>query len=71
MALHIANIAELTLNMLNNFVGHPVLNRRLLLSSMDGWCTVHVSTYLKAFALKEQKFARLVVLYVPAKFKTK
>jgi hypothetical protein len=49
------------------FFGHPVsILRLLLLSSLDGWYTVHVSTYLKAFALDEQMFARSVVLYVPA-----
>ena len=51
--------------------GHPVLNPLPLLSSSDGWYTVHVSTYLKAFALDKQMFVRLVVLYVPAKFKAK
>jgi hypothetical protein len=51
------------------FFGRPVLNLRLLSSSLDGWYTVHVSAYLKAFALDKQTFARLVILYVPAKFK--
>jgi hypothetical protein len=48
-----------------------VSNLRPLLSSLDGWYTVHVSAYLKAFALDGQMFARLVVLYVPVKFKAK
>jgi hypothetical protein len=41
-------------------------NPHLLLSSLDGWYTVHISAYLKAFVLDEQMFAHLVVLYVPA-----
>jgi hypothetical protein len=53
------------------FFGFLVLNPRPLSSSSDGWYTVHVSAYLKAFALDEQTFARSVVLYVPAKFKAK
>jgi hypothetical protein len=53
------------------FFGHPMLNPHPLLSSLDGWYTVHVSAYLKAFALDEQMFAHLIVLYVPEKFKAK
>jgi hypothetical protein len=53
------------------FFGHPVLNLHPLLSLLDGWYTVHVSACLKAFALDEQMFARLVVLYDPAKLKAK
>jgi hypothetical protein len=48
------------------FFGHPVLNPCPLLSSLDEWYTVHVSTYLKAFALDEQTFALSVFLYFPA-----
>jgi hypothetical protein len=48
------------------FFGCLVSNPCLLLSSLDGWYTVHVSAYLKAFALDKQTFALLVVLYVPA-----
>ena len=48
-----------------------VLNLHPLLSLLDGWYTVHVSACLKAFALDEQMFARLVVLYDPAKLKAK
>jgi len=53
------------------FFGRLVLNPRPLSSSSDGWYTVHVSAYLKAFALDEQMFAHLIVLYVPEKFKAK
>jgi hypothetical protein len=40
------------------FFGCPVSNPHPLLFSLDGWYTVHVSTYLKAFALDERMFAR-------------
>jgi hypothetical protein len=53
------------------FFGCLVLNPCPLLSSSVGWYTVHVSTYLKAFAVDEQTFASLVVLYVTEKFKEK
>jgi hypothetical protein len=53
------------------FFGHPLLNPHLLLSSLNGWYTVHVFAYLEAFALDEQTFERLIALYVPAKFKAK
>jgi hypothetical protein len=43
------------------FFGPPVSNPRPLLSSLDGWYTLHVSAYLKAFVLDEQTFVRLVV----------
>jgi hypothetical protein len=48
-----------------------VLNPRLLLSSLDGWYTVHVFKFLKAFVLDEQMLGRSVVLYVLEKFKAK
>ncbi len=73
MALHVAAIAKLTLNVLDNgdtapchFLLSSCAKPRLLLSSLEGWYTIHVSPYLKAFVLDEQTFARLVILYVPA-----
>ena len=73
MALRVAAITKLTLNMLDNgdaglalYFGHLVSNLRLLSSSSDGWYTVNVSAYLKSFALDEQMFVHLVVLYVLA-----
>ncbi len=47
------------------FLGCLVSNQRPLLLSLVGWYTVHVSAYLKAFALDGQIFASLVDLYVP------
>jgi hypothetical protein len=53
------------------FFGCPMSNPRLLSFSSDGWYTVHVFAYLKAFALYEQMFAHSAILYVLAKFKAK
>ena len=44
------------------FFGCSVSNQRPLLSSSVGWYTVHVSAYLKAFAVDGQTFASSVVL---------